>query len=82
MNDLLPQLERLYAEENYKAVVEISKLILNIDPFNDTAIKYQLKSYRRLKGIDHSKKVYDQFVAEYKKSLGIDYPIGLEKILH
>ena len=82
MKDLLPQLQKLYTEENHKVVLETSKLVLNIDPFNDTAIKYQLKSYRRLKGIDHSKKVYDQFVAEYKKSLGIDYPIALEKILH
>ncbi len=82
MNELLPQLEKSYAEENYKVVLEISKLILNTDPFNDTALKYQLKSYRRLKGIDHSKKIYDQFVAEYKKSLGVDYPISLDKILH
>ncbi|WP_183574876.1 kelch repeat-containing protein [Mucilaginibacter sp. X5P1] len=82
MNELLPQLQKSYAEENYKVVLEISKLILNTDPFNDTALKYQLKSYRRLKGIDHSKKIYDQFITEYKKSLGVDYPISLDKILH
>jgi two-component SAPR family response regulator len=82
MNNLLPQLQDLYAEESYKVVLEISRLILTMDPFNDTALKYQLKSYRRIKGIDHSKKIYDQFVTEYKKSLGIDYPISLEKILH
>jgi two-component SAPR family response regulator len=81
MKGLLPQLQKLYVDEDYKVVLEISKAILNTDPFNDTALKYQLKSYRRLKGIDYSKKIYDQFVAEYKKSLGVDYPVSLDKIL-
>jgi len=81
MNVLLPQTAKLYNTESYKMALEISRLILNIDPFNDAALKYQLKSYRRIKGIDYCKKVYDQYTAEYKKSLGIDYPISLEKIL-
>jgi len=82
LNQLLPQLDKLYAEENYKLLLDISRLILNVDVFNDTALKYQLKSYRRVKGIDYTKKIYDQFVTEYKKSLGVDYAISLDKILH
>jgi len=81
MGILLPQLEKQYDAENYKAVQEISRLILNVDPFNDNALKYQLKSYRRTKGIEYAKKIYDQYIAEYKKSLGIEYPVSLDRIL-
>jgi two-component SAPR family response regulator len=81
MHVLLPQLQKQYADENYKVALEISRLILNVDPFNDNALKYQLRSFRRTKGIEYSKKIYDQYAAEYKKSLGIDYPISLDKIL-
>jgi len=82
LNQLLPLLDKLHAEENYKQLLEISRLILNVDVFNDTALKYQLKSYRRIKGIDYTKKIYEQFVTEYKKSLGVDYAVSLDKILH
>jgi len=81
MGLLLPQLHKQYTEENYKIVQEISRLVLNVDPFNDNALKYQLKSYRRTKGIEYSKKIYDQYAVEYKKSLGIEYPVSLDKIL-
>jgi hypothetical protein len=52
-----------------------------MDPFNDTALKYELKALRKLKGIDHSRKIYDQFAIEYKKSFGTEYPIGFDKII-
>lgn len=78
---LTPQLKNLYTEENYKAVLELSRLLHIIDPFNDAVLKYQLKSDRRLKGIDHCKKIYDHYVLEYKKSLGVDYQLTLDKLL-
>lgn len=81
MQQLIPQLKKLYAEENYKAVLELSRMLNNIDPFNDAVLKYQLKSDRRLKGIDHCKKIYDNYVMEYKKSLGVDYQVSLDKLL-
>ncbi len=81
MLHLIPQLKKLYSEENYKAVLELSRLLHLIDPFNDSVLKYQLKSDRRLKGIDHCKKIYDHYVQEYKKSLGVDYQVSLDKLL-
>lgn len=81
MLHLVPQLKKLYTEENYKAVFELSRLLHIIDPFNDAVLKYQLKSDRRLKGIDHSKKIYDHYVQEYKKSLGVDYQVSFDKLL-
>ncbi|WCT14078.1 kelch repeat-containing protein [Mucilaginibacter jinjuensis] len=81
MDALSPQLDKLYKEKNFKLVLELSKLILHIDPFNDNAFKYELKSYKTTKGIEHSKKIYDHFAQEYSKSLGEDYPISFEKAL-
>jgi two-component SAPR family response regulator len=81
MEALSPQLDKLYKEKNFKLVLEISRLILHIDPFNDNAFKYELKSCKTTKGIEHSKKIYDHFTQEYSKSLGEDYPISFEKAL-
>ncbi|MEX8549063.1 MAG: kelch repeat-containing protein [Mucilaginibacter sp.] len=76
---LLPQLEKLYKEKNFKQILELARLILHIDPFNDTAFKYELKVLKMLKGIEYSKKIYDQFSREYFKSLGEDYPLSFDK---
>lgn len=78
---LQPELKKHYEAADLKLVTDISKCILDIDPFNDTALKYELKALRKLKGIDHSRKVYDQFTIEYKKSFGTEYPIAFDKII-
>jgi DNA-binding SARP family transcriptional activator len=77
---LQPVIKNTYDEGQFKKVLEISRLILNIDPFSDAGIKYKLKAIRRTRGIEHARRTYDDFVAEYKRSLGIDYPIPFDKI--
>lgn len=79
---MMPELKRQYELQEFKLALEIARLILNIDPFNDEALKYQLKSLRRLKGVEHARKIYGQFIQEYKRSLDLDYAIGFEKIVH
>ena len=81
INLLVPELQKLYEGKSFKQALEMSKLVLSIDPFNDSGLKYQLKSYNRLKGIDHCKKVYEQYLSEYKKSFGVNYSSSLEKLL-
>jgi two-component SAPR family response regulator len=77
---ILPELRKIYDGGDHKKALELSRVILSIDPFNDGALKYKLKSLRKIKGIDYAKKVYDEFVAEYHKSLGGEYPIHFDKI--
>jgi two-component SAPR family response regulator len=77
---ILPELQKIYDDGDHKKALELSRIILSIDPFNDRALKYKLKALRRIKGIDYSKKVYDEFVAEYHKSLGGEYPVNFDKI--
>ncbi len=75
-----PEIKRIYEEADYKKTIDITRFVLTIDPFNDTAIKYKLKSIRRIKGIEHARKQYEEFAAEYEKSLGVQYTVPFEKI--
>jgi len=79
---MMPELKRQYELKELKLALEITKLILDMDPFNDEALKYQLKSFSGLKGIEYARKMYDLFVQEYKRSLGVEYPLSFEKIIH
>ncbi|MGF7077099.1 Kelch repeat-containing protein [Mucilaginibacter sp. 3215] len=77
---ILPVIKKAYDAFDYKKALEISRIVLNIDPFNDIGIKFKLKALRRTKGIEHARKVYEEFSAEYEKSLGEEYPVPFEKI--
>ena len=79
---LLPELKNRYESGEYKQVLEIAKLILAMDAFNEEALKYQLRSYRRLRGLEYSRKAYDQFTQDYQRSLGVAYHVSFDKIVH
>jgi hypothetical protein len=78
---LIPEMQRRYEASDYKLALEIAKLILTMDSFHEEALKYQLKSCRRLKGIEYSRKAYDQFTQGYEKSLGVAYHVSFDKIV-
>ena len=78
--EILPAVKNIYEAGDYRKTLEIARVILNIDPFNDQAIKYKLKALRRIKGVEHAHKVYNDFTAEYQKSLGEVYPVPFDKI--
>ncbi|WP_158828596.1 hypothetical protein [Mucilaginibacter lacusdianchii] len=77
---LVPQLEKLYVQKQTKELLEIAKLILRVAPFNDEALRYELKAIKKLKGKEQAKRVYEQFGADYNKSFGEPYPISFEEI--
>jgi two-component SAPR family response regulator len=79
---LIPSLKVQYEQSNLKQSLELSKLILQMSPFNDEALKYELKIYKKLKGVDYAHKVYDSFVVDYKRSLGSDYTISFEQLIN
>lgn len=78
---LLPELKRLYDCREYKAALDLAKLILVMDAFNEEALKYQLRSFRRLRGLEYSRKAYDQFTQDYQRSLGVAYHVSFDKIV-
>ena len=77
---ILPEVKKVYESGDFRKALDIARVVLNIDPFNDTALKYKLKALRRIKGIEYARKVYEEFATEYEKSLGISYQVPFEKI--
>ncbi|MDP9082110.1 MAG: hypothetical protein M3O71_32245 [Bacteroidota bacterium] len=77
---ILPEVRIIYEAGDFRKTLEVTRVVLNIDPFNDEAIKYKLKALRRTKGVEYAHKIYNDFVAEYEKSLGEVYTIPFEKI--
>ncbi len=78
---LLPQLKKHYDAHLYKLTLEIAKAIIERDAFNEEALTYQLRSFRRLRGIDYSRKAYDQFTQDYQRSLGVAYHTSFDEIV-
>jgi len=78
---LLPELKQAFENGEYRRSLDIASTLLAMDPFNEEVLKYQLKSYRRLKGIDYSRRAYDQFIQDYQRSLGVVYPTSFDKIV-
>lgn len=78
---LLTDLKYIYEEGNQKDAYQLSRIILETDPFNEVALQCQLNILRRWRGVDVSRKRYEQFAASYKKSLGIEYPLSFGAII-
>jgi DNA-binding SARP family transcriptional activator len=78
---LQPELKKAFENGDYRRSLDIAGTLLAMDPFNEEVLKYQLKSYRRLKGIEYSRRAYDQFTQDYQRSLGIVYPTSFDKIV-
>jgi hypothetical protein len=78
---LTPELRKLYEARDLKRALAVTRLILCMDAFNEEALRYQLKIFKRLKGLDFSKKAYDQFSEDYKRSLGVAYHVSFEQIV-
>lgn len=77
---ILPDIKSTYENGDFRRALDVARVVLSIDPFNDVALKYKLKALRRIKGIEYARKVYDEFVQEYEKSLGINYAVPFDKI--
>lgn len=80
MPKILPEVKKIYESGDYRRTIDIARVILNTDPFNDAAIKYKLKALQRIKGIEFAHKIYSEFTIEYERSLGEAYYVPFEKI--
>lgn len=78
---LSANMEQYYLEKKYSFILFMCKTILNIDPFNDVAFRYMVNAYRKTKGLEYSRKTYNQFLINYEKSLGESYNVTFDEIL-
>lgn len=78
---VLEKVKGLYQQQDFKTIIRLTDTVLDIDPFNDQAIQFQLAAIRRSKGAEAARKKYDAFVSNYEKSLGVTYNTSFEKML-
>lgn len=70
---LLMETENAYNSEAYQMTIDFSDFIFNIDPLNETALKFQIKALNKLKMHEEAQIRYNAFVSEYKKIMGSNY---------
>ena len=70
---LLMETENAYNSEAYQTTIDFSDIIFNIDPLNETALKFQIKALNKLKMHEEAQIRYKAFISEYKKVMGSNY---------
>lgn len=71
---LLIEAEKNFKERAYPIVVALCECILYIDPINDEALCYAVQSLLAMHVKNEAKMLYRQFVVEYRKMMGTEYP--------
>jgi two-component SAPR family response regulator len=71
---LLLEMEKHFAEKDYQTTIDFARALFNIDPLHEEALAFQIKALQRLKMNDEAGIRYRDFVTEYKKIMGKDYP--------
>ncbi len=71
---LLLEMSKCFEEELYQMTIDMANAIFNIDPLNDIALSFQIKSMQNLKMTEEAQLRYQTFVLEYKKTMGKNYP--------
>ncbi len=69
------------AKKDWAKVVDISRVVLNIDPVHDEALHQLLQSLTALKKVGNAKSAYEQFAERYKSLYNEPYPIKFDDIL-
>lgn len=74
-------LEKSFKDQNYIQVIQIAKIIFNIDYTNELAFHYQLLSYVRLGMMEKAKKRYNAFIKDFKKENNDGYPYTFRELV-
>ena len=71
---LLAEMKKDYNDNNYSTSLGFAEALQIIDPINDKAIAYQVKALRKMMQNYEAQRRYLDFVYQYKKLMGKDYP--------
>jgi Response regulator containing CheY-like receiver and SARP domains len=66
-------MEKAYTSTNYSTTIFLCESIFNLDPLDEEALHYMIKSLSKLELKDEAKRRYYLFAIEYKKTMGEDY---------
>lgn len=71
---ILQQMKETFEAGEYEKAINFAKAEFDIDPLNEIALSYSIRSHFILKRENAAITTYQIFIAEYKKTTGEDYP--------
>lgn len=71
---LRAEMERSFAAKNYLRTLRTAEALFNIDPWNDDALSFQIRSMTRLRRGNAAYVRYLAYTTEYKRIFGTEYP--------
>lgn len=81
-----PILHRLiqysYQDRNFSQTISLCEAMLNIDSISDFAILYLVHAMEQVNAASEARKKFFQFIVEYKKMIGEEYPKDYTSILN
>ena len=74
------------AEKSFRAghnsqTLRICNSIFSLDPLSEQGLKYAVGVWSRRKDVPQAKRVYRNFIAEYRSSFGDEYPQTFDMIV-
>lgn len=81
MVELPPMIRKLYLNKEYDKVLILADAIFDIDPMDETALKYTVATLVHLDKGDEAALKYSAFVARYKDIYNEEYPLGFDELL-
>lgn len=71
---ILQQIKETFDAGDHYKVIKFAQAEFNIDPLNEMALSYNIRSLFILKSENAAIATYQTFISEYKKTTGKDYP--------
>lgn len=78
---IMPEIRRLFEQQDYQALQTLAKAVFKVDPLNETAMWYLLQAYRRQKKEDKALKRYYQFTADFTRVMGVPYKYSYQDLI-
>lgn len=69
-----------FKKKDYKATLSLADILFSIDPLNDKALLFTVRSLCKLNRLEDALLRYQTFTEEYRKAYGEDYPYDFDEL--
>lgn len=82
LSSFLPlEIERLYQQHKYDAVVRFCHILFRVDPVNEHVLAYCMHALHNMEASQEAMLQYSLFVREYKEMMNEDYPVSYTDLM-
>lgn len=82
LSSFLPlEIERLYQQHKYDAVIRFCHILFRVDPVNEHALAYCMHALHNMGASQEAMVQYSLFVREYKEMMNEDYPVSYTDLM-